>query len=67
MEDKFIIYAPRRKDKARLWISTGVYDELMALKQQTDIPVSTLAEQAIRYALERAEIHWAEPGEEAEA
>lgn len=65
MEDKFIIYAPRRKDKARLWVSTSVYDDLMALKQQTDIPVSTLAEQAIRYALQRAEIHWAENGEEA--
>lgn len=67
MEDKFVIYAPRRKDRARLWITTECYDALMALKQQTDIPVSTLAELAIRYALAHVEIQWADSGEEDQA
>ena len=66
--EKFVLYPEKKTSLVRsIAVTPETYDILLQLKKQTGIPVCTLAETAIMFALERVEIRRPDSEEEAQA
>lgn len=61
MEEKFIIYATRKSNQFRpIMLTEETYALLQQIKEKTHLPMSTIAEMAIEFALNRVEIRGSE-------
>ena len=57
MEEKFVIYATRKSNQFRpIMLTEETYSLLQQIKDKTHLPMSTIAEMAIEFALNRVEI-----------
>lgn len=61
MEEKFIIYATRKSNQPwSIKLTEKTYSLLQQTKDRTHLPISTIAEMAIEFALNHVEIRYLE-------
>ena len=57
MEERFILYATRKANQFRpIMLTEETYELLQQIKEKTNTPMSSIAEMAIEFALNRVEI-----------